>query len=129
MFFARVQTIYGAGRCKALFVDKDELVLMRREWARELGGFTVEQLETVLARVKGKLAKGDPDYKFPDVARILALANEGETYSAHNAFPIGLPEPDWRKQERLARGLIASKTCMAVMHGSACFMEDKPNDQ
>lgn len=127
MFFARIQTIYGKGRCKTLFDSEEELKIMRREWAKTLGLFAMEQLETVMTRLKGKMASGHPDYRFPDIPRILALANEGEVYSAHKAFPVGLPEPDWRKQERIECGRIASKTCMAVMTNSACFIEEKPN--
>lgn len=128
MFFSRIQTIYGKGRCKTLFEDDAELAIMRREWAKTLGQFAMEQLETIMTRLKGKLAEGDPDYRFPDIARILALTNEPKRDPSHKTFPRGLPEPEWRKQERLERGRIASKTCMAVMSGSACFLEDKPSD-
>lgn len=129
MFFSRIQTIYGKGRCRTLFENDDELKIMRREWAKTLGQFAMEQLEQIMTRLKQKLAEGDPDYRFPDIARILALATEPQRDPAHKVFPIGLPEPEWRKKQRIECGRLASKTCLAVLNGTACFVEDKPNGE
>lgn len=127
MFFGRIQTIYGKGRCGTLFKTAEELKVMRQEWAKTLGQFQAEQLEAIFARLKQRLAEGDEAFVFPDVARILALAAAKKSEPAHRQFPRALPEPDWRKQQRLEIGRLASKTCVAVMDGRACFVEDKPH--
>lgn len=130
VFFARLATIYGESKTKTLWgEDEDRLVLMRREWAHKIGEYSFDQLEDIFSRLKERLALGDPDFKWPDVPRILNLINEGKVRSLHTHFPVGLPEPEWRKKQRYECGLIASKTCRAVLNGKACFLEDKPSDQ
>jgi len=99
---------------------------MRREWAKTIGGLSMDQLESIFDRLKEKLAAGDKDYHWPDIARMLALLNEGKTKAAHRVFPPGLPEPAWRKEQRRVVGKIASQTAIAVVRGGACFIEDKP---
>jgi hypothetical protein len=126
LFFARIQTIYGTGRCGTLWESEEELKIMRREWARSLGQFSLDQLESIFTRLKGKLSEGDGAYRFPDIALILGLVNDPVKQRSHRVFPKGLPEPDWKKSQRQAAGKIASKTCVAVMNGTACFVEDKP---
>jgi len=128
LFFARIQTIYGVGRCGTLWEDEEELKLMRREWAKALGEFELEQLEEIFTLLKLRLACGDPNFRFPDVARILGLLHEHKVPAAQKTFPVGLPEPEWRKAQRLAAGRLASQTCVAVMDDRACFLEDRPND-
>lgn len=129
LFFARIQTIYGVGRCGTLWGDEDELKLMRREWAKALGGFAIEQLEEIFTLLKLRLACGDPEFRFPDIARILGLLNEPKRDPAHTVFRKGLPEPEWRKKQRIECGRLASKTCLAVLKGAACFVEDKPDGE
>jgi len=128
MFFARIQTIYGKGRCKTLFENNEELRMMRREWAKTLGEFTMDQLETIMVRLKDRLAAGDEAFRFPDVARILALVHDQKRPQAHEVFRVGLPEPEWRRKQRYECGRLASKTCMAVLNGKACFVEDRPDE-
>jgi hypothetical protein len=126
-FFARIVTIYGRSRAKTLWGNSDEqFQIMRREWAKTIGGLSMDQLESIFDRLKEKLAAGDKDYHWPDIARMLALLNEGKTKAAHRVFPPGLPEPAWRKEQRRVVGKIASQTAIAVVRGGACFIEDKP---
>lgn len=127
-FFARIATIYGYSRAKTLWGESDaQYQLLRREWAHQLGEYTHDQLETVFARLKGRLAAGDPDFKFPDVARILALHNDPDTPKAQRVHRAGLPEPEWRRAQRYACGALAAQTARAVLAGRAMFLEDKPN--
>jgi len=117
MFFARIQTIYGKGRCKTLFSNAEELRMMRREWAKTLGEFSMEQLEKIMARLKQMLADGDERFRFPDVAQILALANDKKRDPAHKPFPKGLPEPEWRTKQKREFGRKAIKGCLAELNG------------
>ena len=129
MFFGRIQTIYGKGRCKSLFRTSDELRVMRQEWAKTLGQFDAITLERIFGRLKQKLAEGDEAFRFPDVAQILALAVDHKRDPAHRIMKPGLPEPEWRRKQRYECGLLASKTCTAVLSGKACFLEEKPSEK
>lgn len=115
MFFARIQTIYGKGRCKTLFANDQELRMMRREWAKTLGEFSMEQLEKIMIRLKARLADGDENFRFPDVAQILALVHEKKREPAHKPFAKGLPEPEWRTKEKREYGRKAIKGCLAEL--------------
>ena len=76
-FFARLITIYGTGRAKTLWGSSDEqLKLMRREWASQIGKYSHDQIEEILFLLKERISAGDPDFKFPDVAKILALGSQ-----------------------------------------------------
>jgi hypothetical protein len=126
-FFARIVTVYGRGRAKTLWGSSDEqFQIMRREWAKTIGGLSIDQLETIFDRLKEKLAAGDTNYHWPDIARMLALLNDGKRSAAHRVFQPGLPEPEWRKEQRREVGRIASQTAMAVLRNRACFIEDRP---
>ena len=63
---------------------------------------------------------------WPDIARMLALLNEGKAKGATHAFPSSLPEPAWRVAKRRVVGRIARQTAVAVLRGGACFVEDRP---
>jgi hypothetical protein len=128
-FFARIVTVYGRSRAKTLWGDSDEqLQIMRREWAKIIGSLTVDQMESIFTRLKDRLSEGDDDYKWPEIPRMLSLLKADKPSAAHKVFPRGLPEPEWRKEQRRTVGKIASQTAMAVMRGGACFIEDRPGD-
>lgn len=128
-FFARIVTVYGRGRAKTLWGGSDkQLQLMRREWAPAIGQLTVDEVELIFDRLKWRLAKGDEDYQWPDITKMMLLIAKKKTVAAHEVFQPGLPEPEWRKEQRRELGRLAAKTCKAVLSGSACFLEDKPNE-
>lgn len=126
MFFARIQTAYGAGRFRTIARSEEELRLIRREWAKEIGLYSIDQLNRAIDRLKQRLIAGDQEYRYPDVAKILALASEPETHPSHRLFPKTLPEPEWKRAERRKAGRIVAETCLAVLNGKACFIDDKP---
>lgn len=101
---------------------------MRREWAPAIGALTQDQVEVIFDRLKWRLAKGDEDYHWPDITKMLDLVAKKKTNPAHKVFPKSLPEPEWRKEQRRELGRLAAKTCKAVLGGSACFLEDKPSE-
>lgn len=131
-FFARIVTVYGKSRASALWGKSDnQFRLMRREWTKVIGRLSAEEVEKIFNRLKDRLADGDKDYEWPDITQMLALASDkrGVRAPAHRLFePAGLPEPEWRKEQRLELGRLASKTCMAVLNGKASFLEDKPSE-
>lgn len=129
MFFARLVTIYGKSKTKTIWGDSDEqLRVTRREWAKTIGQFSLDQLEDMFDKLKRRLAENDERYIWPDIPKILGLASESEQKAAHRILPRGLPEPEWRKEQRKVVGRIASQTAVAVMRGSARFLEEKPED-
>jgi hypothetical protein len=130
MFFARLVTIYGRSKTKTIWGDSEQqLRVTRREWAKTIGQFSVDQLETMLDKLKQRLSQNDERYAWPDIPKVLGLVNESEVKAAHKVLPRGLPEPEWRKEQRQAIGKIASQTALAVVAGKACFIEDRPGDE
>jgi hypothetical protein len=126
-FFARIVTVYGRSRAKTLWGNSEEqLQIMRREWAKTIGGLSLDQLETIFDRLKEKLAASDKDYQWPDIPRMLGLLKDGKRSSAHHIFQAELPEPEWRREQRRTVGRIASATATAVLCNRACFIEDRP---
>lgn len=100
---------------------------MRREWAGTISKLSLEQMEALFGKLKERLSAGDPDYKWPEIPRMLALLNEQKVKAANQVFKPGLPEPAWRKAQRRIVGRIASQTAIAVLRGGACFLEDRPS--
>ncbi|SOB76162.1 hypothetical protein SAMN04488490_1839 [Marinobacter sp. LV10R510-11A] len=126
-FFARIVTIYGQGRAKTLWGNSSEqLKVMRREWASTISKLSLDDMEALFGKLKKRLAAGDPDYKWPEIPRMLALLNEQKRKAAYQVFQPGQPEPAWRSAQRRVVGRIASQTAIAVLHGGACFIEDRP---
>jgi len=127
VFFSRLTTIYGRGKVKSLWGDsEDQLKVMRKEWAKTIGKFSFEGLDIIFDRLRQKLADGNPDYTWPDIPKVLRLARTNCRHASHQVLPRGLPEPESVKQRRMARGRLATQTVKAVLAGSACFLEDKP---
>ena len=130
MFFARLVTIYGRSKTKTIWGDSEEqLRTTRREWAREIGKLSIQQLEEVFTKLKNRLARNDRRFAWPDIPQILALATEPEAYAAHTVFKAALPEPDWRKEQRRRVALIASQTVQAYLAGRACLLEERPSHE
>lgn len=130
MFFARLVTIYGRSKTKTIWGDSEEqLRTTRREWAREIGKLSIQQLEEIFTKLKNRLSRNDRRFLWPDIPQTLALATEPEAYAAHTVFKAALPEPDWRKEQRRQAGLIASQTARAVLAGRACFLEERPRHE
>lgn len=130
MFFARLVTIYGKSKTKTIWGDsEDQFRTTRREWAKDIGKLSLEQLEVIFDKLKRRLARNDRRFEWPDIPKILSLATEPEAYSSHAVFPTALPEPGWRKEQRRRCGLLASQTVQAVLAGRACFIEERPSHE
>lgn len=130
MFFARLVTIYGKSKTKTIWGDSEEQFrTTRREWAKDIGALSLDELETIFDKLKRRLARDDRRFAWPDIPKILALATEPEAHAAHVLRAPALPEPGWRKEQRQKVGLIAAQTAREVLAGRACFIEDRPAGQ
>ncbi|MGP4843339.1 hypothetical protein ACTXGQ_04335 [Marinobacter sp. 1Y8] len=130
IFFSRIRTIYGRGKTSSLWgASDDQLKVMRKEWAREIDRFTFQEIDIIFERLRGRVAKQDPDFEWPDIPKIMGLARTNCKPKAHQLLPKGLPEPEDVKRRRLERGKLAAQTARAVISGSACFIEDKPGGE
>lgn len=117
-FFYRLVLVYGEGRAKGLWKDEKQFRLMRREWVDRIDELSWEDLETVFRRLKDRLEAGDPDYYWPDVARVLRLAQESDTPPAcHQVAPRRLPEPEHVREQKRQRGRSMMRHAMAVLEG------------
>jgi len=98
-FFARLRTIWGAGKFNQQWPTEKDLQLSRREYAREIGRYSKEEIDLALDNAKKQKANGNSDYDWPDINKILSGCNRNLNAS-HKAF---LPPPKETKEERQER--------------------------
>lgn len=91
-------------------------MLARREWAKDLGDLTWDELEGALDRAKARLKSGDADFYWPDVGRIVGLAREKRT-AAYRVFDKALPETEATVMSRRRAGRKAMAGVWAIMGG------------
>lgn len=113
-----MRLIYG-GRFSHQFPDEDSLRLARREWARQIGGFSDEELARALERTKRRLAEGDQEVYWPDIGLVLSLARDRRR-NLHQVFPSRLPEPDWLKERRRTISRKGMHRIKAMMREVSC---------
>lgn len=114
MFFARLPLVFGRSKCHALWKSAEDLQLVRREWAPLIGEFSLADLERALDKAKKHRVSGDPDFQWPDVAKLLSLAKQHAEVAAHRLAPRALPEPDWAREKRRESG---ARHMRALLHG------------
>lgn len=115
LFFNRLVLIYGK-RFEIQWPDEKTLKKGKKEWAREIGKLSWQEIEQALARAKQRLIDGDGDYYWPDIGRILGLARDSRC-AAHRVFRRALPEGDCLKQARRAAGHKGLSQVWAAMRG------------
>ena len=131
-FFLRLRTVYPHGRLKTLWGEDSEGRRRReiqREWSDRIAKLTPDQFARIFEQLKDRLEQDDPDYFWPDVARILALRKKlpnGELTAQKRIFRAALPMPEAMRRQHYAVGRLGSQTAMAIMQNRACLIEDRP---
>ena len=113
-FFGRLRTIYGAGKFNQQWPTEADLRLARREYAKEIGRHTKEEIDQALEHAKKQKTNGDPHFEWPDISRILAGAKR-YACAAHREYLPPPPESEEKKQARLLRaekGILDLKRIM-----------------
>lgn len=68
--FMRLRAIYG-NTFKIHFTSKNSVRQTKREWAKDIGKYTRDQIDSGLDYVKEQLKNGNQDYKWPDVGQVI----------------------------------------------------------
>ena len=71
-FFLRLETNYGT-KYWTQFSDEKTVQLTKREWARNILRYSREELHTAIEQAKQQRELGNPDFDWPDIAKILGL--------------------------------------------------------
>ncbi len=98
-FFARLRTIWGAGKFNQQWPTDKDLQLSRREYAKQIGKYSQQEIDEALENAKKQKANGNPDFQWPDINIILSGCNRNLNAS-HREF---LPAPKETKEQRQER--------------------------
>lgn len=89
-FYQRLRAIYGAAKYKAAFPSAIDLQISRREYAKQIGEHSREQIDFALDNAKRQMEHGEPDFMWPNIALILSGLTL-KNYPAHKCLIA--PEP------------------------------------
>lgn len=136
-FFLRLQNLYGS-RYTAQFPEQEDIRLAKREWARQIGRYTRDQIHQMFEDVKRIQAAGDRKlaerFDWPNVGAILALHAQGWEHRVHTARAAEtdrmladnrLRLTDQGKQDRARKaGAAALDQLRGMFRGTAAGMTD-----
>lgn len=71
-FFVRLKAVYGAEFMRH-FPDVESERISKREWARQIGQYSREQIDGMFSHVKSERMRGNDDYQWLDIGNILAI--------------------------------------------------------
>ena len=71
-FFARLKIVYEA-KFAAQYATPDDVALGKREWSTMILKYSKPELERAIELAKQQRLKGDKDYDWPDIPKILGL--------------------------------------------------------
>lgn len=106
----RLKAVYGAEFMRH-FPDVESERMAKREWAKDIGQYSREQIDRMFAYARSEMARGNDDYRWLNIGTILgALACSWEqrrqSQSVHEALgyePKGL-ENITERDRRKAKG-------------------------
>ena len=91
-FFARLKTIWGAGRYNQQWPTDAEERFSKRDWAAQIIERTPEEIEWALDNAKIQMMEQNPDFKFPSPEAVLSGCKRHLNASHKENFPL-LPSP------------------------------------
>jgi hypothetical protein len=87
-FFLRLRNLYGSKYVQQ-FPDEQDLKLAKREWAKQIGQYTRDQIHDMFETVKRIQASGNTKlaekFQWPDIGAILAVHAQGWEHRVHSA--------------------------------------------
>lgn len=93
-FFLRLKNIYG-GKYLAAYPDEESVRLAKREWAKQIGQYSREDIDRMFDMVKQQQAKGDEEYQWPNIGLILGAASVGWEHKRLEAA-----EKEWQQTRK-----------------------------
>ena len=87
-----MKAVYGS-RFATAYPTEAEIKIAKREWARDIGRHSREDIDRIFGEVKRKQACGDQSMDWPDIGRILGVCADTSEQRAFKARA--------REQERI----------------------------
>jgi len=111
----RLENAYGS-KFWTQFSDEKTVQLTKREWAGRIITRTREDLHEALELAKGERERGNKDFEWPDIPKILGLLNnrispDGQNSAAYLTFddPKHPQYKHYSKAKRIENGSTVSK--------------------
>ena len=92
-FFARLKTIWGAGKYMQTWTTPEDEKFAKREWAQEILKYTPEEINKALENAKVQKTNAEPEFQWPDPSAVLSGCKRYMT-AAHREY---LPPPEAEK--------------------------------
>ena len=83
-FFMRLENVYGA-QFRTQFSDPNAVSLAKREWSGRIITRTREDLHEAIELVKVERERGNKEFEWPDIPKILGLLNNRISPDGKNA--------------------------------------------
>lgn len=113
--FAKLLVLY-ANTFYLVYPSEKEVKLAKREYARDIGKYSREQIDTAVKHLAKLAVSSDRQnriYREPNIPAILAMMDQTvRTCAAHELF---LPEPPETEAEKAARIEIGQRECSKIM--------------
>lgn len=77
------------------FPDVESVNLAKREWAKQIGAYSREQIDTMFTLAKHQMAAGDDDFRFLNIGGIIGLLSSDWQHAR-----IARAEREWQEQRK-----------------------------
>lgn len=77
----RLRAVYPT-KFDAHYRTEQEIRIAKREWAKVLGGYSREQIDSMFSEVKRHQIAGDRDFDWPEIGRIVGLLEASREWRA-----------------------------------------------
>ena len=68
----RLKAVYGA-EYKRHYPDEESVTLAKREWAKQIGAFSRDQIDKMFAYVKSEMTRGNDDYQWLNIGAVVSV--------------------------------------------------------
>lgn len=110
--FVRFRAMYPS-KFYLIWPTEKELNLTKREFARDLGRYTRQQIDEAMAHIKNRMQEGDRGFAEPNVLKALQVLGELNTNKA--MYQKFLPAPPEAPEDRTKRYKVGQKRCKSLL--------------
>lgn len=115
-FFASMRTAWGNARYNSQFADEDDVKFAMRYWGPRILDFDRVQLARFLELANKEREKGNKEFTFPDIPKILGLAEIDRQHPSHKLYkPETLLEDKGAKERAKTAGAEALQNMRKTM--------------
>lgn len=84
-FFMRLRTVYGAEYLRH-FPDEASVNIAKREWFRQIGKYSREQIDGMFSHAKAEQMRGNDEYNWLNIGNILAILGSSWQHAAQSRY-------------------------------------------